>query len=315
MAPRVFISHASEDKDRFVVRFAERLLQRGVDAWLDRWEMLPGDSLVDKIFEEGIKNASAVIVVLSKSSVTKPWVKEELNAGFVQRVATGSKLIPVVIDDCDIPVALQSTLWVRVKDLTSYDETFEQIVASIFGTKSKPPVGNPPGYVQSVIANIGGLSHIDSLVFKLACEHALQKNERWINPADVFSPNRVPSVPESELIESLEILDGEGYTESTKHLGPGPYHFQVTTYGFRKYAEAYIPKFDVMVLEVIAAIVNKDANSNEAIRRETNIGALIVDHVLDELEAHGYIKTAKSLGGLTHIFNVSPALKRKFGDS
>lgn len=38
--------------------------------------MLPGDSLVDKIFEEGLKEAQAVIVVLSRISVEKPWVRE-----------------------------------------------------------------------------------------------------------------------------------------------------------------------------------------------------------------------------------------------
>ena len=74
-APKVFVSHASEDKDRFVVDFARRLRKDGVDAWLDQWEMKPGDSLVDKIFEEGLKEARAVIVVLSKVSVQKPWVR------------------------------------------------------------------------------------------------------------------------------------------------------------------------------------------------------------------------------------------------
>src|SRR4051794_20083808 len=49
--PKVFVSHASEDKQRFVERFAARLRENGVDAWLDEWEMKPGDSLVDRIFE------------------------------------------------------------------------------------------------------------------------------------------------------------------------------------------------------------------------------------------------------------------------
>lgn len=44
MHPKAFISRASEDKSRFVVRFAERLRANGVDARLDCWEMLPGSS-------------------------------------------------------------------------------------------------------------------------------------------------------------------------------------------------------------------------------------------------------------------------------
>ena len=57
MNPKVFVSHASEDKERFVLAFAAKLRAQGVDAWVDRWEMLPGDSLVDKLFEEGLRNA------------------------------------------------------------------------------------------------------------------------------------------------------------------------------------------------------------------------------------------------------------------
>src|SRR5688572_2273204 len=124
-APRVFISHASEDKERFVLDFATKLRGSGVDAWLDRWEMLPGDSLVDKIFEEGIKGATAFIVVLSNTSVQKKWVREEMNAGFVARVSRQCKVIPVVIDDCEIPEALKSTLWERINDLDNYDESFK----------------------------------------------------------------------------------------------------------------------------------------------------------------------------------------------
>jgi TIR domain. len=90
-APKVFVSHASEDKDRFVVEFARRLRENGVDAWLDQWEMKPGDSLVDKIFEEGLKEARAVIIVLSTISVQKPWVREELNASVVNRISRGTR--------------------------------------------------------------------------------------------------------------------------------------------------------------------------------------------------------------------------------
>jgi len=69
--PRVFVSHASEDTDRFVIEFCRRLRSSGIDAWLDHWELQPGDSLVDRIFEEGIGGANAFLVVLSKNSVDK----------------------------------------------------------------------------------------------------------------------------------------------------------------------------------------------------------------------------------------------------
>ena len=55
---RVFVSHSSHDKERFVEPFARRLRERSIDAWLDKWEMLLGDSVVGKIFEEGLKDAA-----------------------------------------------------------------------------------------------------------------------------------------------------------------------------------------------------------------------------------------------------------------
>jgi len=62
--------------------------------------MLPGDSLIAKVFE-GIPNAQAVIVVVSEFSVNKPWVREELNAAVIRKINGESKLIPVVIGNID----------------------------------------------------------------------------------------------------------------------------------------------------------------------------------------------------------------------
>jgi len=68
MNPKVFVSHASEDKQRFVLAFAERLRAKGIDVWLDRWEVYPGDSLVDKTFAK--------------------WVKPEIGTGAVRVVGS-----------------------------------------------------------------------------------------------------------------------------------------------------------------------------------------------------------------------------------
>lgn len=93
IAPRAFVSHASEDKQRFVIDFATKLRAAGIDAWLDRWEMRPGDSLVRRIFDEGIGTADSFIIVLSANSIDKPWVREELDAGVVRRIEDDCRLI------------------------------------------------------------------------------------------------------------------------------------------------------------------------------------------------------------------------------
>ncbi|MCL4466912.1 MAG: TIR domain-containing protein [Chloroflexi bacterium] len=145
---KVFISHATEDRERFVLDFARRLREHGVDAWVDAWELLPGDSLVDRIFEEGIKNAHAMIVILSRNSIEKPWVREELNAGFLKRLSGKCRVIPVIIDECEVPEALRSTVWQRVSDLGDYEEEFERILDSIYGRTRRPPLGEPPAQLR-----------------------------------------------------------------------------------------------------------------------------------------------------------------------
>jgi hypothetical protein len=146
-APRPFISHAHADKDRFVLDFASRLRGRGIDVWLDSWEMLPGDSLVDKIFNQGLKSCTAFIIVLSKNSVESKWVREELNAGIVKRIADNTKLIPIRLDACEVPVALQGTLWIDIPNLSDYERELEQVVNAVYGQYNKPALGHAPAYV------------------------------------------------------------------------------------------------------------------------------------------------------------------------
>lgn len=310
LPPKVFVSHASEDKVRFVLRFAERLRQNGIDAWLDKWEMLPGDSLVDKIFEEGIKEAKAVVVVLSKFSVGKPWVKEELNAAFVKRINNGSKLIPVVIDDCEVPEALKTTVWEPVADISSYDQSFERIVASIFGATDKPAIGSPPEYVHSFIQTIGGLNNIDSLVLRLSCEAALATGATYVNPVEVFLNTGSPVIPEAELKDSLEILDQTGYITLAKTLGGGLLPYKITTYGFESYANSSIPDYQSKIATVAFSIVNEKFENNIAIQEKLGEPRMLINHILDVLESNGHIKQVKMMSGLAHILKVSPSLKR-----
>ena len=152
MSTKVFISHASDDKDRFVRGFATKLrTDHGIDAWLDEWEITPGDSLVGKIFN-GIENAEVVIIVLSRFStdeLKKPWVREELEVGIVRRIQDGIKIIPVLIDDCIVPTALKALLYQEIKDLENYDVELERIVAAILNRLKKPPLGSEPTHVPS----------------------------------------------------------------------------------------------------------------------------------------------------------------------
>ncbi len=207
----MFLSHASDDKERFVLRFAERLRAKGVDAWLDRWEMMPGDSIVDKIFEEGIGKADAVIVVISKYSVHKLWVREELNAAVVKRINRGSLLIPLVLDGCEVPIALQSTLYLPVPNLEDVEAVTDKVRDAVYRHSEKPPLGPAPSYVQSRIVAFPTLSRVDSIILSLFADGAIEQGEDRAETEAVWKKAEGQSISRSEFLDSVSMLKEVGY--------------------------------------------------------------------------------------------------------
>ncbi len=308
---RVFISHASEDKDRFVTGFAEKLLGKGIDAWVDEWEMSPGDSLIDKIFE-GIKNAHAMIIILSKNSVKKRWVKEELNAGMINRINAGTKLIPVIIDECEVPECLQTTLWQKIKDIENYDEELERIVMAIYDHKIKPALGPPPSYVNLFTNSFPGLEDIDSIIMKMCCDKVIQVNQGFsIKSGVIFKEIETLQINETAFYESLEIMDNKGYIKALKVLGGTIPGFTITTYGFEQYAKTCIEDYENIFQMVCARIVNYNEKANKQIIQALRQPEILVDHILSVLNNNGLIKISSMISGRTILISsVSPELKR-----
>jgi len=314
ISPKVFLSHASEDKEPFVNEFALKLRQNGVDVWLDKWEMLPGDSLVDKIFEEGLKEAEAVIIILSKNSVSKPWVKEELNTSIVSRLQKATRLIPIVIDECEIPESLKSTLWETIKDLSNYNDNFNRILASIFGESMKPKLGAVPAYVSSSLNNIEGIEPIDNLVLKLSCESTTELPNDPIEPEEVFPESTSGLPPKAQIIESIEILENHGYLNVSHTIGGGSehwgWHYTVTLSGFEKYCKAYITDYGQIVDKCAGLIVNNEASSNYELRDSLNIPLTVASHIINLLEHNGFVKVSGEIGVRISIYEVSAKLRR-----
>jgi hypothetical protein len=100
-----FLCHASEDK-RFVESLGRFLDAQNVPVWYDRREIQVGDSIVHRV-SEGLASASHVVVVLSRTSVQKNWVQRELASSLMRQLANASvKLLPVLLDDCELPTLL-----------------------------------------------------------------------------------------------------------------------------------------------------------------------------------------------------------------
>lgn len=323
--PMVFVSHASEDKDRFVITFATKLRENGVNAWVDKWEIRPGDSLVDKIFEVGIGGAQAILIVLSRHSVDKPWVKQELDASVVERIKRGTRIIPIVLDDCTVPVSLQSTLYVRIADLNNYEAEMKSIIDTIYEYSHKPPLGPPPAYVQTTLEKVPALKRIDSLLLKLAGDKAIENGHRHvIQTEEMLEKAALQGISRYNFYESLAVLGDKHYFELTTVMGGEPHEpelkrltrggvpcFSITIYGFEQYAKAYVPNYQSTARGVVLQIVNYDKSDSAAIASALDQPRRVIEHVLELLNQRGLIRLLKEYGlDTTHFINPSPELRR-----
>ena len=107
--PSLFISHASQDKQRFVLTFAECLKGKGFTVWLDEWDLHVGEPFWDRI-AEAIDSSDFVLVVLSRFAASSPGVAEELRTAQLSNLDK-VKILPIRIDPVDynaIPRYLRS---------------------------------------------------------------------------------------------------------------------------------------------------------------------------------------------------------------
>lgn len=317
--PKVFVSHASEDKNRFVINFATRLRNRGVDAWLDKWEIGIGDSLVDKIFEEGLKEADAIIIVLSKVSINKPWVREELSSSVVAKIQNGTKLLPVLIDDCEVPVSLKHLVWEQIQDLQEYDESFEKIVSSIFGVKKKPKLGNPPSFLSKVFEELNqveGLQPLDNFILKKTCEFTVKQPYDFVSLKELVSQDEDSSISKHDLLESLDILESDGYLDVHRAMNLDNWEcdFRPTLYGFQEYCVNYLDGYDKIIDKIAADLVNIKAGSegisNHELEKSLSLSIYIIDHVLKLFENNELIRLEEFNSGKLYAWKISPKLKR-----
>lgn len=124
----IFISYSHLDKC-FVDVLAKQLVQHHVNVWVDRWELSIGDSIIEKI-QEAIDESSALLVVLSKSSVTSEWCKKELSSGLLKELEEKRVFVlPVLLDDCEIPLFARGKLYADFR--SSFDDGLTVILEGV----------------------------------------------------------------------------------------------------------------------------------------------------------------------------------------
>ena len=97
----VFVSHATENKCAYVNKLRTELKKTGANVWYDVDCIGWGDSLSNTI-DDGLKNCSFGIVVLSKEFFEKPWCQKELTALIERQKTEEDKVILPLLYDISI---------------------------------------------------------------------------------------------------------------------------------------------------------------------------------------------------------------------
>ena len=90
--PKIFISHAWEDKQDVADPLVNELIKRGISVWYDKINLKLGDSLRRSI-DDGLKNSDYGIIVLSPSFFDKEWTKYELDSLVSLEMTYSKKII------------------------------------------------------------------------------------------------------------------------------------------------------------------------------------------------------------------------------
>ena len=143
----VFLSHKSSDKPA-VEEIAKRLVKEGIQPWLDKWNLIPGDPWQVAI-EEALANCATCAVFIGPSGIG-PWHNEEMRAAISRRVSESQgsfRVIPVLLpgatreERSKLPTFLVTTMWVEFRQTLDDEEAFRRLICGIRGIAPGPGIG------------------------------------------------------------------------------------------------------------------------------------------------------------------------------
>ena len=138
--PYYFISYSRQEVT-FVDSFTRELEKHGIRTWVDFRNLVPGHPWQEQL-DEGVANAAAVLLVVSKSSMASGPVKDEVK----KSLAAGRRIVMIIFEPCTIYSDLKEREWVDfTRDFPSATEQLKSILAQPEG---KMTISHPEKYAR-----------------------------------------------------------------------------------------------------------------------------------------------------------------------
>lgn len=295
--PRAFVSHASEDT-ALAEKLGAKLLASGIDAFVDVWDLSPGDSIPAKL-NEGIGGCTHFIALISDITIGKPWVTAELEAAYNQRILGNCVWIPVVVgvSPADLPPLFSKLIAVRLDD---FDKGAVDLVNAILGVSRKPPLGQPPAITSSAVLGPLRISPAAEVIIRIMVHKSEngRHGDPKIAPADLHSMAKLGL---EDFMDAVSELVDERVVHATKVWNARPYgvaHIWPTDLlfaRFDKYLTAWDPESDAH--RIAAHLVNELSGTGKVADIAQAYGWMPrrMNPALTYLVEHGYAEGAKTM--------------------
>jgi RNA-directed DNA polymerase len=163
---KVFLCHSSTDKPT-VFDLYERLTTDGVDAWLDKEKLLPGQDWELEI-RKAVREADLVIVCLSKEFNQAGFRQKEVKLALetaLEKPEGEIYIIPARLEECETLESLRRLHWVNLFEDDGYKKLMqalslraEKVEADFNRVNSKPNIGKLEEY--SLVGQMGILTNL-----------------------------------------------------------------------------------------------------------------------------------------------------------
>ena len=134
--PRIFISYNHLDRTHANVISLALSNNHYCDVFLDFWEMAVGDKILDRIDKE-ISDSDFVIALISPNSMKSAWVEKELQIVLEKQEKEERRLlIPILIQDCEVPEYLSRYKYIDFRDSQQKPLVIQSIINHVLDRES-----------------------------------------------------------------------------------------------------------------------------------------------------------------------------------
>lgn len=243
--PDIFISYSRPD-EAVARRYADRFIEAGMDVWWDS-HLRSGEEW-DRVIEDALRSAHAVVVLWSPDAVNSRWVRAE--ATVAQRQGS---LVPAIISPCDLPIVFEMT---HTSDLSHWQGNSDDGRWQSFLSDVIAKVEQAGGHVQRPSANKA------SVAGKKGAVPGGERRQVTVVNCNFTLPDDAMDEPEDriELVESAHKALAQAMAPFGGRVIESPTECFTALFGMRHTHE------DDAVMAVDAALAGKDAIARTSAR-------------------------------------------------